>query len=266
MRGEFASGLSVNEGPFEEWIANERHRISDLAISALERLIQHYEDQRDADKAAVIARKLLFIDPLHERVHQSLMRALAHQERFESALQQYKTCQDLLRKELNIVPSDETVSLRDEIARRRETVRHIQTAPAVETKGLIRAIRGKPAKEIVPGSNFPPQLQGLDLTVPERPSMVILPFSNLTGDANYDHLAEGIRIDVQAALVKITGIFLIAAGSANAMRGRDTQSAGQGVRRSLCRSGQRAEIRFKLAHFGGINRCPDAKCDLDGNL
>ncbi len=249
LQGEFASGLYVDEEPFEEWIANERHRISDLAVSALERLLRHYEDREDHGKAAVIARKLLVIDPLQERAHQSLMRALAHQERFESALQQYKTCQDLLRKELGIVPSRETDSLREEIARRREAVRHVPNAPAVETEGLIRSISGKPAKEIAPGANFPPQLQGLDLTVPERPSMVILPFTNLTGDPENEHLAEGIRVDIQAALVKITGIFLIAAGSANAMRGRDTRSAGEalGVRYVLQGSVRRSASNLRIS-------------------
>jgi DNA-binding SARP family transcriptional activator/TolB-like protein len=249
LRGEFASGLHVNEDPFEEWIANERRRISDLAISALERLLRHYENQNDYDRAAAIARKLLVIDPLQERVHRSLMRALSHQERFESALQQYKTCQDLLRKELDIAPGDETVSLREEIARRRKSVRHIQNAPAVETDGLIRSVRGQPAKEIVPGVNFPPQLQGLDLTVPERPSMVILPFSNLTGDPKNDHLGEGIRIDIQAAFVKITGIFLIAAGSASAMRGNYSLSAGKalGVRYVLEGSVRRSASNLRIS-------------------
>ena len=34
---------------------------------------------------------------------------------------------------------------------RRKAVGHIQNAPAVETEGLIRAMSGKPTKEIVPG-------------------------------------------------------------------------------------------------------------------
>jgi DNA-binding SARP family transcriptional activator/TolB-like protein len=229
LRGEFAAGLSVNEGPFEDWIMGERQRIAELAISAFRRLLEHYEVQKDWDKAAVIARKLLSLDPLQESVHQSLMRALADQDRFESALQQYKLCHDLLRKELDIEPGEETHALRDEIARRREAVRHVPNAPSVETVGLIRVLSDKGPKDPAATLNLPPQLQGLDLTTPERPSIVILPFQDLTGDPGNDHLAEGIRIDIQAALVKITGIFLIAAGSANAMRGSEAQTAGNAL-------------------------------------
>ena len=249
LRGEFAAGLNINEDLFEEWITTERRRISDLAVSALERLLHHYEELEDSDEAIVVARKLLAIDPLHEQVHQSLMRALAQQQRFESALQQFKACEDLLRKELDIAPSDETVSLCDEIARQREAVRHAPNAPAVETNGLIRAVSNKPPKEALSDTNFPPQLQGLDLSVPERPSMVILPFSNLTVDTENDHLAEGIRIDIQAALVKVTGIFLIAAGAANAMRGQDTTSAGKalGVRYVLQGSVRRAASNLRIS-------------------
>ena len=249
LRGEFAAGLSVNEGPFEDWIMRERVRIAERAISALGQLLDHYETQKNHDRAAVIARKLLSLDPLQEAVHQSVMRALAHQGRFESALQHYKLCRDLLRKELDIEPGEETRALRDEIARRREGARHTPNAPFVEADGLIRVLGGKGPKEPSATLNLPPQLQGLDLTIPERPSILILPFQNLTGEPGNDHLAEGIRIDIQAALVKITGIFLIAAGSANAMRGVDAGAAGNalGVRYVLQGSVRRSGADLRVS-------------------
>ena len=252
LSGEFARGLHVNEGPFEEWIGTERRRISELAVTALGALADRYEKREEWGKAAVLACKLLAIDPLQERAHRSLMRALANQDRLEPALQQYKLCRDLLRKELGIEPSDETTSLRDEIVRRRQSSRRAPNAPAVETGGLVRALGNKPAKKPTLGAEFPAQLQGLDLTIPERPSIVILPFENLTGRTDNDHLAEGIRIDIQAALIKITGIFLIAAGSANAMRGRDARSSGEalGVRYvlqgSVRRSGPNLRVSAEL--------------------
>ena len=102
LGGEFAAGFSINENPFEDWMDIERRRISELAISGLGRLLDLYDDQEKYGEMAVIARKLLSIDPLQERIHQCLMRALAHQDRFESALQHYKICRDVLRKELDI--------------------------------------------------------------------------------------------------------------------------------------------------------------------
>lgn len=159
---------------------------------------------------------------------------------------------DLLRKELGIDPSTEIRTLRDDIARRRAAEPHVTSAPAVETPGLLRAVSAALPNERRGEDTLPPQLQGLDLTVPERPSIVILPFRNLTNDSDNDHLAEGVRIDIQAALVKITGLFLIAAGSANAMRGRDADVAGHalGVRYvlqgSVRRAGQNLRISTEL--------------------
>jgi adenylate cyclase len=66
-----------------------------------------------------------------------------------------------------------------------------------------------------------PHCRGLDLPLPMNPSIIILPFANLGGDDGNDHLATGIRLDVQTALVKISGIFVIAAGPANSYAGRD---------------------------------------------
>ncbi|MFC1665771.1 BTAD domain-containing putative transcriptional regulator [Pseudomonadota bacterium] len=252
IRGEFASGLHINEESFDEWIISERRRISELAISALTRLLSHYEEQKDSDNAAAIACKLLAFDPLQEGVHRSLMRSLAHQERYESALQQYKQCRDLLKKELGINPGDDTTALHEEIARSRETHRHTRYAPAVKTEGLFRTLATKRPQATPIAPDLPPQLQGLNLSLPERPSIVILPFDNLTGDAENQHLAEGIRIDIQSALVKITGIFLIAAGSANAMCGRDAVSAGKALsvryvlKGSVRRSGSLLRISAEL--------------------
>lgn len=259
LDGEFAAGLNLNEAPFDEWISTQRRRVSALATEALTRVLDLYEDQEDHDRATETARKLLAIDPLQERVHQCLMRALARQDRFESALQQYKLCREVLRKELNIEPGADTTELREQIARRREAVRHATDAPEVESDGLFRVLGSKaPVTETRP-SELPPQLQSLDLTVPERPSIVIVPFRNLTGDPAQECLAEGLRLDIQAALVKITGIFLIAAGSANALRGTDTRTAGAalGVRYalqgSIRRTGQKLRISTELIDVEGGN-------------
>jgi DNA-binding SARP family transcriptional activator/TolB-like protein len=252
ISGEFARSLHINEEGFDEWMETERRRISELAVSGLTRLLHHYEEHKDFDLAAVIACKLLAFDPLQEIVHQSLMRALAHQHRYESALQQYKQCRDVLRKELGIEPGDDTTALCEEIARHRQSQDHAPSAPAVETEGLIRVLGANRSKQASEASDLPPQLLGLDLSIPARPSIVILPFDNLTGDDESGYLSEGIRIDIQAALVKITGIFLIAAGSANAMRGRDGLSAGNALgvnyvlQGSLRRSGSKLRISTEL--------------------
>jgi len=83
----------------------------------------------------------------------------------------------------------------------------------------------------------------------DKPSIVILPFENLTGDSEQDFLADGLRIDIQNALVKVSGVFLIAAGSANAYRGKPANQATTdlGVRFALAGSVRRAGNRVRIS-------------------
>lgn len=252
LRGEFAAGLYINEADFDDWLSNERRRLSDIAISGLVQLLDHYTSNNQSSEAIVIARKLLALDPLQERVHLSLMTALADQERYESALQQYKICCDHLRKELDISPGKQAIELRNSIARDRASFRHTPTAPEVESSGLITALTKGETPDYSTNKAFFPQLEGLNLSTPMRPSLLILPFQNISGDPANDYLAEGIRIDIQAALVKITGIFLIAAGSANAMRGKDAIEAGSALsvqyvlQGSIRKSGSKLRVSTEL--------------------
>jgi class 3 adenylate cyclase/TolB-like protein len=72
---------------------------------------------------------------------------------------------------------------------------------------------------------------GDELPLPERPSIAILPFKNLGGDAQQDYLADGIRLHIQAMLVKLAGLFLIAPGTT--AKYRDSDAAPAQVAREL---------------------------------
>lgn len=47
------------------------------------------------------------------------------------------------------------------------------------------------------------------LNLPARPSLAVLPFVNLSGDPDQEYLATGLWADINADLVKISGLFLI---------------------------------------------------------
>ncbi len=95
----------------------------------------------------------------------------------------------------------------------------------------------------------PAQLESLDLPLPGRPSVVLLPFACLGADAEGQALAEGLRIDIQNALVKMSGLFLVAAGSANAHRGVPASTAAPrlGVRHALEGTVQRLGERVRVS-------------------
>ncbi len=87
------------------------------------------------------------------------------------------------------------------------------------------------------------------LPLPERPSIVILPFRNLTGDPEQDYLCDGLRVDIQNALIKVSGLFIIAFGSATAHGGTAADEAARslGVRYVLEGSVRRSGNRLRIA-------------------
>jgi TolB-like protein len=88
------------------------------------------------------------------------------------------------------------------------------------------------------------------LPLPEKPSLAVLPFANLTGDASREYLVDGIVVDLIAALSRIPVFFVIAASSTFTLKGRsvDLAEVGQqlGVRYVLEGSIQQAGDRLRI--------------------
>ncbi len=57
-------------------------------------------------------------------------------------------------------------------------------------------------------------------SLPDKPSIVVLPFANLGGDAGQDFIADGIVEAITAALSRVRSFFVIARASAFAYKGR----------------------------------------------
>ena len=75
----------------------------------------------------------------------------------------------------------------------------------------------------------PAPLRMAEIVNPDKPSIVLLPFRNLSGDETKDHFAEGIRLDIQSALTQVSGVFLIAMGTADAFHGATAEEAGDSL-------------------------------------
>src|SRR6516165_9286745 len=55
---------------------------------------------------------------------------------------------------------------------------------------------------------------------PDRPSIVVLPFDNLSGDPEQQYFSDGIADDIAADLSKLSGLLVIARNSAITYRDR----------------------------------------------
>ena len=117
-RGDFLEGFALEEPSFEEWSVGERERLRELAVEALARLLQHYQQRSSEAGAAIqIALRLLRLDRTQEVVHRTLIRLYARQGRRAEALRQYRRCVSTLREDLGVDPEPETVRLHHEIKR-----------------------------------------------------------------------------------------------------------------------------------------------------
>lgn len=61
---------------------------------------------------------------------------------------------------------------------------------------------------------------GGNLTLPDRPSIAVLPFVNMSGDAEQEYFADGITEDIITALSRYRWFFVIARNSSFAFKGR----------------------------------------------
>jgi TolB-like protein/Tfp pilus assembly protein PilF len=96
-------------------------------------------------------------------------------------------------------------------------------------------------------SSFPP---GPTLTLPDKPSIAVLPFVNLSGDPEQDYFADGVVEDIVTALSRIRWLFVIARNSSFTYKGQavDVKQVGRelGVRYVLEGSLRKVARRVRI--------------------
>ncbi|MHC2361738.1 adenylate/guanylate cyclase domain-containing protein [Rhizobium leguminosarum] len=100
-----------------------------------------------------------------------------------------------------------------------------------------------------------------ELPMPDKPSIAVLPFANLSGDADQQYFCDGVTDDIITDLSKAPGLFVIASHSSFAFKNRSadirTIARELGVRYVLEGSARRASGRIRVnaqlidAHDGG---------------
>ncbi len=89
------------------------------------------------------------------------------------------------------------------------------------------------------------------LPLPDKPSIAVLPFANLSGDPEQDYFADGIVEDIITGLSRIKWVFVIARNSSFAYKGRmiDVKQVGRelGVRYVLEGSVRKSSNRVRIA-------------------
>ena len=105
----------------------------------------------------------------------------------------------------------------------------------------------------------PSAAQGLPL--PDKPSIAVLPFQNLSGEAEQECFADGMVEDITTALSKLRWFFVIARNSAFTYKGSHGRREDDRPRigRALCIGRQCASRRRKAACHRAADRCATGK-------
>lgn len=228
--GDLFHGFDVPDPSYAEWLRGERERLRGLAIHVLGRLLE-----RESGQAAISAgRRLLELDPLSEETHRTLMRRYAEAGEIGAALKQYEKCRDVMRRELTAAPSPETEALH----------RMIRDDPGTLASLRPGRSHASPRQDVPIGATIPPA----------KPSIAILPFTNLSGDPEQQYFSDGITNDLITDLSRFSGLLVIASNSTFTYRGEGVEarqvSSELGIRYvvqgSIQRSGGRVRINAQL--------------------
>ncbi len=113
---------------------------------------------------------------------------------------------------------------------------------------------------------------GLVLALPDKPSIAVMPFQNMSGDREQEYFADGIAEDIITALSRMQWLFVIARNSTFTYKGRsvDIRQVGRdlGVRYvlegSVRKAGSRVRITGQLIDAStGVHLWADS---FDGDL
>ena len=134
-----------------------------------------------------------------------------------------------------------------------EKQRLIKTLPSkgIRFVGVVREDQ-EPAGG--PADNAPVEPPRPPLTLPDKPSIAVLPFTNVGGDPEQDYFADGMADEIINALSRCSWLFVIARNSSFTYKGRavDIRQVGRelGVRYvlegSIRRSGDRVRFTGQL--------------------
>ncbi len=104
-------GELLPEDRYADWCAERRGFLAELRVRLLLGLAAAFEAQGAHNESADRLRAVLQQDPTREEVHRRLMRLYADMGTPDQAVRQFHACEDVLRRELDLAPQGETVSL-----------------------------------------------------------------------------------------------------------------------------------------------------------
>jgi DNA-binding SARP family transcriptional activator len=112
-------GELLPEDRYEHWSSERRGVLVELRLRLLLGMAEALESHSAYNDAADRLRQVLRHDPTREAVHRQLMRLYSRIGAPDQAVRQFHLCEDVLRRELDLAPQPETVTLCGQIVANR---------------------------------------------------------------------------------------------------------------------------------------------------
>jgi adenylate cyclase len=218
-RGELLVGIEPPTPEFDHWLKPERQKLEDLAAEVVKQVAASDWPEAAVKRALELGQQLISRDRLREPVYRALMRMFARQRDRAKAMKTYTKCRDALMEELGVAPELETEQLyRDILTDRQAASVALQSIP-----------------------------EGAGETA-ERPSLAVVPFSNISADPALNPLCEGLAEDIITGLGRFRLLFVIDRNSslAVAQLTADTAEIGKRLGVSLVAQGSLQRITDRI--------------------
>lgn len=99
----------------QEWCILERERLQVIGRSLMDKMIAYSLHRGEIDQGIAYCMRLLRDEPVREKTYRQLMRLYYLGNDRSTALGQYKNCQRILKKELDVSPTEVTTQLYNHI-------------------------------------------------------------------------------------------------------------------------------------------------------
>ena len=203
--GTFLDGVAADGEALGDWLIFERTRSCALLQGALERTIDALSSSRRYADAIATVERLVALDPLREQSHRVLMQTLVDAGERPKALDRFRKLQALLKAELGVAPSPQSIAL----------AREIQSDDVT-----AKASAGPDdAREVLP------TLAEGRRTGARRIVVAVLPFQCLSPEEDLAAFVDGFSSDLVMSLSRVPEFSVIAWQSSARVSGRTVDAA-----------------------------------------
>lgn len=239
--GDLLAGVSIPDPAFAEWLQVERERLRAIALEVCERLTDTASEPPSWEIAEAMARRLLSQDPACEEAHRALILCFQRTGRTNAAVRQFSICSEALWAHLGVEPEERTKRLLETPGQ--PTVLPMRASQATPRASQSRLEPEQPADPPAP------------LATADRPTIVVRPLTNLSGDPEQNYFSDGLTEDIITELSRFASLSVVARSSMFAYRDREVDlfEAGKALgaqyvlEGSVRKSGQRVRLTAQLA-------------------